>query len=108
MQESKLYKLVFMSQDEVYEIFAREIYQADLFGFIAVENISFRENQNSVVIDPSEERLRREFNNVDRFFIPLHNVIRIEEVKAAGVAKITEVSQKITRLPTPHYSDHNK
>ena len=104
MADNKLYKLVFMSQDEVYEIYARQIYQADLFGFITVEGLSFTENKNSKVIDPSEERLQREFKNVNRFFIPLHNVIRIEEVKEVGTAKITELSDKIAKFPSPSYS----
>ena len=108
MPEEKLYKLIFMSQDEVYEIYARQVYQSDIFGFLTVEKLSFRENNNSLVIDPSEERLQQEFKNVDRFFVPMHNIIRIEEVSKTGTAKITEIKDKITRFPSPTYSEKNK
>ena len=96
-----------MNQDEVYEIYARQIYQADMFGFIAVEDISFSKNKQNRVIDPSEERLQREFENVKRFFVPMHTIIRIEEVKEVGTAKISEANNKIAKFPSPTYSNSN-
>ena len=43
-----------------------------------------------VVIDPAEDKLRTEFEGVQRSFIPMHSVIRIDEVEREGVAKITD------------------
>jgi hypothetical protein len=36
-------------------------------------------------VDPSEERLRHEFEGVQRFHVPLHSVIRIDEVEHTAV-----------------------
>ena len=34
MSKEKLYKVVFMSQGQVYEIYAREVGHGDMFGFV--------------------------------------------------------------------------
>ena len=55
-----------------------------------------------MVIDPAEDRLRTEFEDVKRSFIPMHTVIRIDEVKKEGVAKVTESSAgNVTPFPMP-------
>ena len=37
-----------------------------------------------MVLDPAEERIKSEFAGVKRSFLPLHSVIRIDEVKKQG------------------------
>ncbi|MEN9501695.1 MAG: hypothetical protein RI964_980 [Pseudomonadota bacterium] len=83
----RIYRISFVNQDKVYEIFARQVYESDLYGFVVVEEIVFG-TQSSVVIDPGEERLKIEFESVKRSFIPIHSVIRIDEVETPGVSKI--------------------
>ena len=113
MTTTRVYKIIFSNQDEIYEIYAREIYQGEIFGFVEVEEIVFGE-RSSVLVDPSEERLKTEFNNVKRTFIPMHSVVRIDEVEKEGVSKITNAtntgSDKITSFPgyTPPGSDSGK
>ena len=96
----KLFKLTFIDRDEAYELYAGKVYQADLMGFIAIEDINFRKN-DTLVVDPSEERMRHEFRGVKRFFIPMHSVIRIDEVEKTGTAKITAINDKVARLHRP-------
>ncbi|NOX43349.1 MAG: DUF1820 family protein [Gammaproteobacteria bacterium] len=103
MSTNRVYKVIFSSQGEVYEIYAREIYQGEMFGFVEVEEIVFGE-RSAVLVDPSEERLKTEFANVKRTYIPMHTIIRIDEVEKEGVSKITPVSgssseSKITSFP---------
>ena len=99
-----LYKIPFIDQEEAYEIYARKVYQADLFGFIAIEDLQFN-HSDSVVVDPSEERMKHEFRDVKRFFIPVHSVIRIKEVEKIGPAKITMISDKVAKLHRPIYTE---
>lgn len=89
MENSKLYKISYYNQDKVYEIFAKQVYESDLYGFLAIEEIVFG-SKSDVVIDPSEEKLKAEFETVKRSFIPMHSVIRIDEVKEQGVCKIKD------------------
>jgi len=42
-----------------------------------------------VVVDPNEERIKTEFEGVKRSFSALHSVLRVDEVKKQGTAKIT-------------------
>ena len=59
-----------------------------------------------VNIDPSEEKLRTEFEGVQRSFIPMHAVIRIDEVEKEGVAKITSTDGgTVTAFPMPVPTD---
>ena len=89
MSDKRVYKVIFHSQGQVYELYARNIYQSDLYGFIEIEDYVFGERVQ-VVIDPAEDRLRTEFEGVERSFIPMNAVIRIDEVQKEGMAKITE------------------
>ena len=83
-----MFKILFANQGQMYEIYARGVSQGGLFGFVEVEEIVFGE-RSSVVLDPSEERIKSEFAGVKRSYLPLHAVIRIDEVRKQGVSKIS-------------------
>lgn len=87
MSNDRIYRVAFFNQDKVYEIFAKQVYESDLYGFVVVEELVFG-TQSSLVIDPGEERLKTEFDAVKRSFIPIHAIIRIDEVERPGVSKI--------------------
>ena len=86
-KQKQIYKIIFLNQGKVYELYAREVYQGNLYGFVEVEELVFGE-KSSLVVDPSEERLRSEFADVKRTFLPMHSVIRIDEVEKEGISKI--------------------
>lgn len=98
-----MYKVTFMSRNEVYEVYARAVYAADLYGFVAVEDLQFNE-ADRVVVDPSEERLQHEFAGVRRFFVPMHAIMRIDEVSERGEAKIRALPDKVVEFPSPIYT----
>ena len=96
-----IYKVLFHNQGQIYEVYAHNIYSSDLYGFIEVEDYLFG-SKSKVVIDPSEDKLRSEFDGVQRSFIPMHSVIRIDEVEKEGIAKITDSNgANITPFPVP-------
>jgi hypothetical protein len=109
MSNKTLYKIVFVSQGQVYEVYAREVSHGGLFGFIEVEELVFGE-RSSVVVDPSEERIKTEFENVKRTYLPMHSIIRIDEVEKQGTSKITKAEGNVTQFPMPIYTptDSNK
>lgn len=85
----QIYKVIFYNQNQIYEVYARNIYQSELFGFIELEEMLFGE-RSSMLVDPSEERLKNEFHGVQRSYIPVQSIVRIDEVDQQGVAKIRE------------------
>ncbi len=106
MAEEHLYKIIFMSQGEVYEIYAREVTQGSLFGFVEIEELTFG-SEDKVVVDPSKERIEREFSGVKRSYIPMHAILRIDEVEKEGSARIlsAEASEgNVHVFPTPIYT----
>ena len=101
MKKKRTFRITFHSQGKVYELYARNINQGGLLGFVEVEEILFGE-KSSVVVDPSEENLKAEFAGVSRTYIPMHAVIRIDEVEKSGQSKITDVGgrgEKVTPFP---------
>ncbi len=98
------YKVIFFNQGKVYEVYAREVHQSGMFGFIEVEKLVFG-TKSTLVLDPSEEHLKSEFNGVNRIYIPMHSIIRIDEVEKEGQSKITPVSKDSTNVtPFPVYT----
>ena len=103
-----IYKILFHNQGQIYEMYAHSIYQSDLYGFIEVEDYVFGK-RSQMVIDPGEDRLRNEFEGVQRSFIPMHAIIRIDEVEKEGVAKITDSNgENVTPFPMPMPRDGGK
>tara|TARA_X000001036_G_scaffold93480_1_gene86088 strand:+ start:4854 stop:5189 length:336 start_codon:yes stop_codon:yes gene_type:complete len=100
---SQTFKITYFNHNSVYEIYSKEVYQSDMYGFIVVENLVFGEN-TSLVVDPSEEKLKTEFENVKRFFVPAHNIIRIDEVEKEGVAKITSAEGNVKNFPSGNFT----
>ena len=88
MAASHIFKVLFVNQGKVYEIYARKVSHGSLFGFIEVEELVFGE-RSTVVVDPAEEKIKSEFSGVKRTYLPMHSVLRIDEVKKQGVAKIS-------------------
>ncbi len=108
MAARHLYKIMFLSQGKMYEIYARSVSQGSLFGFIEVEKLVFGE-RSSIVVDPSEERIKSEFESVKRTYIPMHAVIRIDEVEKQGVSKISTVEGgNVAQFPVPMYTPNGK
>jgi hypothetical protein len=99
MAKQKVYRITFINQDTTYQIFAREVGESDMFGFLEVAEFVFGE-QTQLVVDPSEERLKQEFSGVRRTYIPMHAVIRIDEVDKEGVAKIMDKADgNVSKFP---------
>jgi hypothetical protein len=105
---SHIFKVVFVNQGKVYEIYARKVSHGALFGFIEVEELVFGE-RSAVVVDPSEEKVKAEFDGVKRTYLPLHSVLRVDEVRQQGVSKVSAVEgSNVTPFPVPLYTPGDK
>ncbi len=99
MNSRPIYKVIFHNQGQVFEVFARAIYQSEMYGFIEVEEFVFGE-RSQVVVDPGEEKLKAEFAGVKRSYLPMHAIVRIDEVEKEGAAKVSEFKgEKVTPFP---------
>jgi hypothetical protein len=102
--KKSLFRITFMSQGKVYEIYATSVGHSSLFGFIEVEKLVFGK-RSSVVVDPSEEKIKTEFEGVKRTYLPMHAIIRIDEVDKQGTSKISKIEGgNIAQFPVPVYT----
>ena len=97
MTQSPIYKVIFLNQNKVYELYAKAIYQSEMYGFIEVEQFVFGE-RSQMIVDPGEEKLKSEFSEVSRSYIPMHSIIRIDEVEKEGVGKVVDMPAGTTNV----------
>ncbi len=100
------YRIVFHNQGKLYELYARHVSHGDMYGFVEVADIIFGE-RTEMIVDPSEERLKSEFAGVKRTFVPIHAVVRIDEVDKEGANKIHAVGEdgsNVSPFPMPMYT----
>ncbi|GAB1258923.1 DUF1820 family protein [Aurantivibrio plasticivorans] len=97
-----IYKVIFYNQGQVFEVYARSIYQSEMYGFIEIEEYVFGE-RSKMIVDPGEEKLKNEFANVSRSYVPMHSIVRIDEVEKEGVVKVTDIQpgDKVAQFPFP-------
>ena len=96
----KLFRIAFLNHGKVYELFCSVVCSSDLLGFVEVSGLIFGE-KNSLVVDPTEEKMRDEFDGVEVLHLPIHSVLRVEQVKKRGQAVIRdrESGEKVTPFP---------
>ena len=102
MHETRIFKVIFRNHDRLFEIYASGVTQGALFGFVEVEQVLFGE-RSQLVVDPSEESIKNEFKGVKRFYVPLHSVVRIDEVEKQGVSRVAvaQTDGNLMPFPTP-------
>jgi len=101
MSEQPVFRVVFVNCGKTYEIYANQVQQGNLYGFIEVEELLFN-NRSGILVDPSEEKLKSEFEGVKSTQIPVHSIIRIDHVEKQGTAKISDASNSVvTPFPMP-------
>ena len=102
-KKKKTYRVIFHNQSKVYELYAHHVAQSDIFAFLEIGDIVFGE-QSKLVVNPGEEQLKTQFSGVNRTYIPIHSVIRIDEVDKEGSAKILTGGEKgvVTPFPLPY------
>ena len=51
MSSQPMYKAIFHTGGHVYEVFARQLYQSDLWGFVEMEELGVGE-RSQIMVDP--------------------------------------------------------
>jgi hypothetical protein len=103
MSSHHIFKVLFVNQGKVYEVYARKVSHGAMLGFVEIEELVFGERAG-VLLDPAEERIKTEFEGVKRSFLPMHAVLRIDEVSKRGASKITQYDGNVTQFPTTVYA----
>ncbi|MFC1749290.1 DUF1820 family protein [Pseudomonadota bacterium] len=86
-EKREVYKILFHNQGKIYEIYAHNVHQSTMLGFVEIEGLIFGET-SQVLVDPAEEKLQAEFKGVEASFIPVQAIVRIDKVTHEGKNKI--------------------
>src|SRR3989338_10837345 len=89
LKKDPIYRVLFIQNDKQYELYSKYLTEESLMGFIEIEELIFQDTKSGIVVDPAEEKLRVEFKGVKRSYIPLHTILRIDEVVKEGAARMT-------------------
>jgi hypothetical protein len=100
MAKKRLYKIIFHNSGKVYELYAEGVTSSGLWGFVEVSDLVF-DTAEGLVVDPTEEKLRQEFEHARVLHLPIQSVIRVEEVEQRGQCLIRdrESGEKVTPFP---------
>ena len=100
MADKRLYKIIFLNQGKVYELFSEGVTSSGLWGFVEVSDLVFEEG-DGLVVDPTEEKMREEFAGARVLHLPIQSVLRVEEVDQRGKCRIRdhESGEKVTPFP---------
>jgi hypothetical protein len=100
MEDKPLYKIIFLNHGKVYELFSEGVTSSGLWGFIEVSGLVF-ETGDSLVVDPTEEKMRQEFASAKVLHLPIQSVLRVEEVEKRGQCMIRDrkSGEKVTPFP---------
>ena len=83
--EKPIYRILFVEQEEVKEIYAQYISEETLVGFIEADTI-LNQGSRKPALSP---------NQVRRCYIPLHTILRIDEI----ITEKTVKEDNISHLP---------
>jgi hypothetical protein len=100
MSQKALYKVVFHNHGKVYELFAKKVLASDLYGFTQISELVFS-SSDALLVDPAEEKLKEEFGKTKSLHLPMHSIVRIEEVEERTTAKIRDASSGEKIMPFP-------
>lgn len=98
-----LYKITFLSNGKSIELHARQVTSSTLWGFTEISGLVFEPAGAGLVVDPVEERLREEFQHTRVLHLPMHAIVRVEEVSRRGTLTIRDAGsgEKVTPFPVP-------
>lgn len=87
--KNSTFRIQFHNNNKIYELYAHQVSQSQMAGFIEIGEIIFGEH-SKLLIDPAEEKLKNEFGDVKHSYIPHFSVIRIDEVDRSGKNRILD------------------
>ena len=88
-----VFRIQFQHRDQLIDLYAHGVSQSSMMAFVELSDLIFNK-KTDIVIDPSEEKIKAEFDGVKSTYIPVHAIIRIDEVEKTGPNKIRPLDNK--------------
>ncbi len=88
--ERLIYRILFIQQDELKELYSQYISEETLVGFIEADTLLVHDSSGQWVVESTE---------VKRCYIPLHTIVRIDEIILDGPLKKSAGASNVSHLP---------
>ncbi|MGD9808694.1 MAG: DUF1820 family protein [Deferribacterales bacterium] len=76
----KLYKIIFIDEDKkIQTIHSSMLNPSSFLGLVEISDIVFLD-KSDIIISPDDGNLKAKFKNVERSYIPLNSIVRIDEI----------------------------
>jgi len=92
-QNKAVFRIQFQHHDQLIELYAGAVSQSSMMAFIEISELIF-DQKTELLIDPAEEKIKAEFGDVKSTYIPIHSIVRIDEVIKAGSNKIRPLEKQ--------------
>lgn len=86
-KKQPVYRVRFLNEGKIFELYAKQVAQGALFGFVEISGLVWG-RKSDIIVDPTEQELKNEFAGVSRIHVPMHSVVRVDEVEKSGGGKI--------------------
>lgn len=99
VKKQPVYRIRFLNEGKIFELYAKHVAQGELFGFVEVSDLLWG-RKSDLIVDPTEQDLKNEFAGVTRIHVPMHSVVRVDEVEKSGGGKIISLKAGDADTPT--------
>jgi len=78
--KKKLYRITFLNdRKEIMTVHASNVNTSSFLGLIEVSDIVFLDT-SEILFTPNDDKVKNEFKDVERTFIPINYIVRIDEI----------------------------
>ncbi|WWO98563.1 MAG: DUF1820 family protein [Candidatus Dasytiphilus stammeri] len=99
--DQSLYRIQFVNNSKNYQLYVRELSNSNLFGFIEIGDFIFT-TSSAVLVDPGAEKIKTEFTDVTKSYIPVQAIIRIDLIREKHTQyQPLPLGNNITPFPFP-------
>ncbi len=92
--KKKLYKIHFLDEGKNKNIvYANKVNPSSFLGLIELSDIVFLDT-SEILITPDDDKIRKEFQDVERTFLPINAIIRIDEIVLENETPVIKLYKK--------------
>lgn len=109
-KKQPVYRVRFLNEGKIFELYAKQVTQGTLFGFVEISELLWG-RKSELIVDPTEQDLKNEFAGVSRIHVPMHSIVRVDEVEKSGGGKIISLKpgdHPAKPSPIPIYTPTDK
>jgi hypothetical protein len=82
MIKNPTFRIIFKCGTEIIEIYANQVFQSELWGFLEVESFIVEASDDSI-----NNKVKKDFTGIKRSYIPITSIVRIDELEQRESSK---------------------